>query len=720
MAGRHAAHRCPEEPHELHAVTADVDDAPVPEEERDRITEALKFACLATYRYFRNAPAERLPLLGGAAVYGGGLLAHGYDMPWWAIAGPTVPAAIITYAAGVNRLSMPSAIGLTLAALTCGSWLATVAETGANRVLNWIYVGAFAFGYSIYRWAHHRAKKRRGRGVDDTAAEQQPETVPGATPRIAWEKYFAGWGMDGAAVITAEPTRLGERVLLNTKSTGKRASQFTGRALEERIAEDFDVATARIRVSIAGLPAGQLSISVQLIDPWATPIPHPALDPDAEITLPEVADATEPLVIGMDPETGEPLTVTVWAEDGAKHTYILAINGGGKSVTLNCILERLTAAFNCVVWGINLSKAQEMRRWRPALDLSACGPDDRKKARLMLKMARKLIVYRGAQPRDTANLIPSARRKLLVLAIDEIDEFTKTPDGSIDMGVVEDLGKCASKGRSEAVALIVAGQRNTQSHGGSTDVVTQMTNYVVLKGVSSNDLMRMGIPVPDMGEYGGGNPGVLATMLKSETVAHTGRSFALAAGKDTETGLGQIDRVIVDRPPNSLEGDEIAHLGEAYISLKSGQMPSTAATSTLERESDPADQPPTTGGGVEVTSSDERSQTIDEIRERHLFVVPPLTPEGQERLLQMRQAQQEQADRDELAAASPLDAETRTKLITLASTADGVSRKEIAEALGVSPTTAWRYMRQLASEEVVESRGHGPAARYIARGEHIA
>jgi predicted ArsR family transcriptional regulator len=49
-----------------------------------------------------------------------------------------------------------------------------------------------------------------------------------------------------------------------------------------------------------------------------------------------------------------------------------------------------------------------------------------------------------------------------------------------------------------------------------------------------------------------------------------------------------------------------------------------------------------------------------------------------------------------------------------------VSRREIAEALGVSPVTAWRYMKQLVSEGVVEPRGQGAAARWIARGEHIA
>ncbi|WP_433516482.1 hypothetical protein ACQP2T_13470 [Nonomuraea sp. CA-143628] len=716
MSGRHAK-RCPEEPHELHALTANADDIPdAPEEERDRTAEFLKAACVATFDYFRDAPAERLPLLGGAAMYGVGLLLHGLDVPWWAIGLPTVAAGITAYAAGVNRLSMPSTLGVTLAALTCGSWLATVAEVGAGHLTNWIYVGAFSFGYAIYRWARSRAKKGNG---DQSAP--QPEVVSEETPRITWERHFAGWGMEGAAVIVAEPTRLGERVLLNTKGTGSRASSFVTRGLAERIAEDFDVATARVRVTNAGLPAGQLLISVQLIDPWATVVPHPLFDPDSEITLPEVADVREPLPIGMDPETGEPLTITLYDDDGGKQTLILAVNGGGKSVTLNDILERLTAAFNCVVWGINLSKAQEMRRWAPALDLAACGRDQRKRARIMLKMARKLIVWRGAQHRDSANVIPSARQPMLVLVMDEFSASARTEDGSIDMSIVDDAAYVASKGRSEAVVLLLADQRNTQGAAGTTNITTQMTNYVVLKGVSVGDLARIGIAVPDMGEYGGQHAGVAATLLKSEDRARLGRTFALAAGKTAETGLQQIDRVVESRLPNSLEGSAIAHLGEAYASLKAGQTPSSAATATLEREADDD-----TAGesrddmAPEVTSSDERSSTIDEIRKQHLFLVPALTPEGQEKARQMREAEREQAAQEELAAASPLPADVRGKLITLLDREGGIATRDVENALGVSSATAWRYMNHLRSEGAVESHGSGPATRWIRRGDHVA
>jgi hypothetical protein len=290
------------------------------------------------------------------------------------------------------------------------------------------------------------------------------------------------------------------------------------------------------------------------------------------------------------------------------------------------------------------------------------------------------------------------------------------------MGMVDDAAYVASKGRSEAVVLLLADQRNTQGSAGTTNITTQITNYVVLKGVSIGDLARIGIAVPDMGEYGGQHAGVAATLLKSEDRVRLGRTFALAAGKTAETGLQQIDRVVETRLPNSLEGGAIAHLGETYASLKAGQTPSSTATATLEREvAETADEQDGAADSTpEVTSSDERASTIDEIRRTHLFLVPALTPEGQEKARQMREAERQQEEREEQATASPLDPQMRAKLITLASAPDGVSRREIAEVLGVSPVTAWRYMKQLVSEEVVESRGQGAAARWIARGEHIA
>ncbi|MGP3965171.1 hypothetical protein ACTWPT_55405 [Nonomuraea sp. 3N208] len=65
---------------------------------------------------------------------------------------------------------------------------------------------------------------------------------------------------------------------------------------------------------------------------------------------------------------------------------------------------------------------------------------------------------------------------------------------------------------------------------GSTDVTTQMTNFVVLKGVGTNDLNRIGVDVPDMSEYGGGNAGVAATLLKDPGYAPYGEEDLAAVG----------------------------------------------------------------------------------------------------------------------------------------------------------------------------------------------
>ena len=710
MSGR-TAERCAAPPHESHAVAAPVADNT--EDAKTTTGELLKYAALGTYGWFRDRPADRLPLLGPPLILGGGLLLNHFGASWWAVGLPTIAASVGTYAVGMNRTTGWTTIGLTTATVSTGAWLATFAEVGFGRPTLYTLCASYALGYGIFRWARRRA---RGKG--------EPEVVAEDTPRWNWEAYFEDWGLTGAAVLKAEPTRLGERCVVSTKGTKKRASQFTGKALEERIAEDFDIPAIRVKVSTSGLPAGQLSISVRTIDPWSTPVLHPLFDPNSEIKLDEVADVRKPLVIGMDPETGKPLTTVIWDEDGGKHTLIVATNGGGKSVALNDLLERLTAASNAVVWGINLSKAQEMRRWAPSLDLAAVGRDQRPRARAMLRMAKKLIEWRGAQPRDTGNLIPTTRQPLLVIVIDEMDALTKV-DGQQDPGIIADLGYITSKGRSEAVVIVLTGQRATQSHIGSTDVRSQMTNFIVMKTASSSELNYVlgdaAAYAPNMAEYGENNPGVALTYLPNDDRFRTGRTFALAAGKDVASGLGQIDRIVSNRPPNSLEGGAIVHLGKPYADAKDGRTPVMQPEPQVA-ETVPADQADTaaTLQPVAVTSTDERKALIDEIRQSHLFLVPDLTEEGKAKARALYANQREQGGAAAEAPVSPLLPEVREKLISMLDASDGVATRDVEQALGVSNVTAYRYMAQLKAEGVAVSRGNGPASRWHSATEHVA
>ena len=132
-----------------------------------------------------------------------------------------------------------------------------------------------------------------------------------------------------------------------------------------------------------------------------SPIPHPVLDSEPEIELPKSQSIMDPLIVGMDPETGKPLEVSLYDDEyGAHGLLIVAMTGGGKTVLLNCLMERLTACDDVLVWDINLSKGKENRRWAAACDLTAHGPRERAKALQILRLALKVIEYRGQQRRE--------------------------------------------------------------------------------------------------------------------------------------------------------------------------------------------------------------------------------------------------------------------------------------------------------------------------------
>ncbi|MGV9778764.1 hypothetical protein, partial [Streptosporangium sp. NPDC003464] len=121
-----------------------------------------------------------------------------------------------------------------------------------------------------------------------------------------WHRRAALYGLAGSHLIDWRETRLGERFEITTIGTNRRASALAGHDLEERIAEHEGLPASRVKTRPATI-AGRLLINVRYKDPWADDLPHPLLDPTPEILLPRTADAREPIIIGMDPETGRPL-----------------------------------------------------------------------------------------------------------------------------------------------------------------------------------------------------------------------------------------------------------------------------------------------------------------------------------------------------------------------------------------------------------------------------
>ena len=90
--------------------------------------------------------------------------------------------------------------------------------------------------------------------------------------------------------------------------------------------------------------AGRVEVSIREHDPWANPIMHPVLDEDPEIDLSGPCTCRQPAVVGQDPETGPPLRSRSGTRTAARTSLIVGQKGAGKTVLLNCLRERVTAA----------------------------------------------------------------------------------------------------------------------------------------------------------------------------------------------------------------------------------------------------------------------------------------------------------------------------------------------------------------------------------------
>ncbi|MBB2742889.1 UNVERIFIED_ORG: hypothetical protein FHR35_002711 [Microbispora rosea subsp. rosea] len=674
VASRLAADRCPSPPHANHA------------QQRRRAAAGVGSGLGWAVRWVRAKPAERVPIPIGIGLYGAGGIAHLADLPALGILPVTLGTALATYAATVRR-DETRAVKAAAAVGAAGTWLAVSAELGPafgpHGVMSWAYWTLFAAAYSIYR-------------LD----EGTRQTISWRRQKADWHRLAARVGLSGSHLLSVEPTRLGERMLVDVTGTGRRASSIASSDLAERLAEHYSIPATRVKVT-ADTIAGRIRISVRRRDPWANPSPHPMLDSDPEIALPEIADVREPLTIGVDPETGRPLQLVVWDEDGAKHTLIVAVTGGGKSVLLNNELERLTSADNVAVWGIDVSKAKEMRRWRRAFDLSACGPGDRVKALRMLEQACKIIDYRAAHAGDEATFVPRPGHPLIEIVVDEMSALLGPNDG-IGQATRQALAYITSKGRSEGVGVTLVGQRGTISQIGDTDIRTQINNIVLLKISRRTEMAHaagdLGLELPDMTRYGEGHPGValIATLDGSHTV---GRTFFLKE-------LTDLDKLAADRRPSPLEPDLVAHLGEAYQRLKADAQPAPRAADKAAPYETEMTMTPETPSAMQ-TAAASREQT-----RRYLAALPDIPHPDAETAARLAEAAE--IRRAQAAEQTEIPAEVRVRLLALLD-GDGTTVRQVEAALeemGVSRMGAWRFLDRLRLEGIAVLRGRGRGSRW--------
>jgi hypothetical protein len=153
--------------------------------------------------------------------------------------------------------------------------------------------------------------------------------------------------------------------------------------------------------------------------------------------VPAGATIRDPVPVGIIPETGDPMTVTLFDEIGAKAIGVHGATGSGKSTLLNDVRERVTAMPDAALVQINGAHMGDELTWEPLAAATACGPaasdeEVRDKILAVLEWAQGLVTERSATLAESGHSVfqPTPEDPAIVLMIDEVDEVVASVPGS--------------------------------------------------------------------------------------------------------------------------------------------------------------------------------------------------------------------------------------------------------------------------------------------------
>jgi hypothetical protein len=307
-------------------------------------------------RWVAYAPAERAPLPAIPAAWTAAEIMHMAAIPAVYPGMGAVAAAGLAYGIAARRQNgqdgdddaetfSPAEVAILTGGV--GGWLALGDAAGplAGGFPPWVSLGYLAAAGVAWLWLKMHPATRDARARKE-AAELAAELD--IQRKTEWHQLAAMVGLRGSHLLKYEETYLGDRRLVDTRGTNKRASALATAHLAEHLAEIEGLPKGRVDVYPDAI-AGRLWIDTRRIDPWRRPAMHPAasgeLRPDAEFAqfTPPKATIREPVTIGIDPDTGNPLQVKLWdPRDGAKVITVIAKKGGGKALALDTPLPTPT------------------------------------------------------------------------------------------------------------------------------------------------------------------------------------------------------------------------------------------------------------------------------------------------------------------------------------------------------------------------------------------
>jgi hypothetical protein len=680
--------------------------------------------------WLRYAPAERMPLVSAPVVWTASEILHAAGVSALLPGGGALAAAGIAYGIGEKHAHAaatghPRLHGAELAAVTglAGAW-ATAATlwgplAGPYDLLTSGGLAAAGCGYWWLRRheAIRAARKRRGDEAAEAAAWRER--------KAAWHRLAAQVGLIGSHLLRVDPNNNGETWVIDTYSSRQLASQVNCDHVAQKLAGELGKRKSRIEVCPDPDWAYQLTVGVRESDPWkggsaAGCVWHPyvsgAYDPQAPYAglVPEAPTIRDPITFGVDPETGAPLQVPLWTPNGAQRVLVVATSGAGKSMTLDDICERITACPDARLLQINLSKGIEDSWWAPLAEASALAgqPDAASRALRMLDFVYAALPVRAQSRRAGVRTHqPTAAEPLLVLKVDEVDKVAN------DQGRKEQLAEIASKCRSEGIALILGAQRPVNQWIGGAGVRANLS-YIVWGKMRTSDTRHAAggesIALPDIGSYGGNNPGVFGV---AEHPTYDGMPFSRGRsfhwGEDSPGLVRLVAARAAERTPYVLEPG-LASLAEDWAAI-TGTPPVPAPQAAAEpgpaAGAAPADRYDLitrkngqTIRGVAVVTA--RIATAADIGTAPV-TAPDLTAGDEARLADVLDQQRREFLGEYTGESVDLPGSEQAALRAMLATAEGVSIRQAAGNLAVGRDRVHRQLTRWESQGTAEVRGKG-------------
>jgi hypothetical protein len=704
--------------------------------------------------WFRHAPAERVPLLAVPAVWTAAEIMHAAGVAGYDPGLATVVAASIAYGTGerrARRSAHPALEGAALAAAigVPGAWLSAATITGPlwgrfDLMTTVVYSAVTVGGYG---WLRRRDAVRAARARRDADAEESARLAAEAAAWLAkkaeWHRLAPKVGLQGSDLLQAQENKNdSETWLIDTYGAGRQlASQVSCRTVAQKLSGEklqmagwHAVPMNRIEVTPDADMAYHLLITFRRSDLWKGgtdqglnwhPMASGELDPASACAgyfgpAPSILD---PVDLGTDPETGEPGLLTLYDEDGGRRILVLGTSGSGKSMILDTIRERVTACHDAILLQINLSKGVEDSWWEPLTAASALssvhGEEAEARALRILDFIHEVVNTGRPRPPGQRTHKPTPDEPAIVLIIDEVDTTANDEERK------GQLGRIASKCRSEGIVLIEGSQRPQDVYVGGGMVRSNLTDLVWGK-LRANDLRQAGgsygTEIPDMAGYGGGLAGVfgIAPLPLAEGMpVFKGRGFFW--GKESAGLITIINERLAarggGRPYQVLEPGLAARFGAAWAEITGNATQASRAAQAgdpasrgqdgrydIKRARDGSTVP--SGAGVQRKLDEARSVIDGDLPDQLRARMQAGTPDA------ARQEEKRQA-----LAADTLPAAEQAQLWQLVSQHGGISGREAARLLQRdrpagrratwSHTTVINQLRVWESDGKVERTGSG-------------